>query len=59
VFVTHPATVRFLVKQAASGMGSVQQQWTGRMLVAKLKEDAGIEPGALDDESSASLKPED
>jgi hypothetical protein len=57
VFVSHPATVRWLSREAAAGLGSVHRQQVGETLVRKLREDAGLTPDVLDGDSAA-LEPE-
>jgi len=53
VFVTHPAVVRYLSREAASALGSVHRQEVGEVLVRKLRKDAGLTPSALDWDSLA------
>ena len=53
VFVTHPAVVRYLSREAAAGVGSVHRREIGEVLVRKLKEDAGLAPDVLDWDSPA------
>lgn len=48
VFVTHPAVVRYLSREAAAGIGSVHRREIGEVLVRKLREDAGLAPDVLD-----------
>jgi len=53
VFVTHPAVVRYLSREAASALGSVHRQGIGEALVRKIKKDAGLTPDVLDWDSPA------